>query len=71
MTTTKYFEGNIGDACICNVQECLHAASVPKEGTFRDILQFEIHPDSGGFKDKKKLFENVPKDRLVSKAGII
>ena len=40
----NYFEGNFGDVAILNVQHCLHAANIPKEGTYRDILQFEIYP---------------------------
>lgn len=40
----NYFEGNFGDVAMLNVQHCLHAANIPKEGTYRDILQFEIYP---------------------------
>src|SRR5205814_176265 len=35
----QYFEGNTGDALLCNTQHCLHAASVPRAGAFRDMLQ--------------------------------
>lgn len=60
-----YFEGSIGDACICNTQECLHAASIPKKGTLRDILQFEIYPAEGNVDSKEEIFKRVPADSEV------
>jgi len=61
----KYFEGGIGDVCICNTQECLHAASIPKKGTLRDILQFEVYPVEGNVVNKEAIFEMVPVDTEV------
>ena len=55
--TIKYFEGNIGDAALCNTQECLHAASIPeKEGSFRDMIQFVIHPSKQPIISKEDMF---------------
>jgi hypothetical protein len=54
--TIKYFEGNIGDAALCNTQECLHAASIPKEGSFRDTIQFVIHPSKKPIISKEDMF---------------
>ena len=61
-----YFEGSIGDVCICNTQECLHAASIPKKGTLRDILQFEVYPAEGNFDNKEEIFKQVPADTEVT-----
>lgn len=63
--TIRYFEGNAGDVCICNTQECLHAASVPKKGTYRDILQFEVYPAAGPYRHGDELFAAVPPDKEV------
>jgi len=60
-----YFEGGLGDACICNTQECLHAASIPKKDTLRDVLQFEIYPAEGNVEDKETIFKQVPEDTEV------
>jgi hypothetical protein len=38
----NYFEGNIGDIYIVNAQSCLHAASIPIDANYRDMIQFEI-----------------------------
>lgn len=54
--TIKYFEGNIGDAALCNTQECLHAASIPEEGSFRDTIQFVIHPAKKPIISKEDMF---------------
>tara|TARA_Y100001970_G_scaffold224225_1_gene276280 strand:- start:2544 stop:3452 length:909 start_codon:yes stop_codon:yes gene_type:complete len=62
--TLKYFEGNAGDCVILNTQECLHAASIPKKNSYRDILQFEIYPDFGKLKSKEELF-NIPEDKEI------
>lgn len=63
----KYFEGNLGDVCICNTQECLHAASIPEKGSFRDILQFEIYPTTGQLLSNKEIFSAVPEDTMIGK----
>ena len=39
-----YFEGGLGATCLLNPQLCLHAASVPREGAHRDIVQFNLAP---------------------------
>jgi hypothetical protein len=73
--TLQYFEGNIGDTCVCNTQECLHAASIPKAGTFRDMLQFEVYPAPGSYREGAELFSDVPPDRevlaLANRQGIV
>lgn len=63
--TLQYFEGAIGDTCVCNTQECLHAASIPKAGTFRDMLQFEVYPAAGSYRDGDAVFSDMPPDREV------
>ena len=40
----NYLKGNLGDIWIFNATKCLHAASIPKPGSIRDIIQFEIYP---------------------------
>ena len=60
--TLHFFEGDRGDCAIVNTQECLHGASIPKLGSHRDILQFEVYPDNGKLKDKISLFENISPD---------
>jgi hypothetical protein len=57
---TVYFEGGLGDACICNVQTCLHKAGVPKPGTSRDIIQFHIVPSDKPLSDNWA--EELPHD---------
>ena len=54
--TIEYFEGNMGDAALCNTQECLHAASIPEEGSFRDMIQFVIHPSKQPIISKEDMF---------------
>jgi len=55
--TIKYFEGNMGDAALCNTQECLHAASIPeKKDSFRDMVQFVIHPSKQPAISKEDMF---------------
>lgn len=44
INTLNFFEGNTGDAAICNTQECLHASSVPGPGSYRDMIQLYIEP---------------------------
>jgi hypothetical protein len=63
----QFFEGDMGDACICNTQECLHAASIPKAGSFRDILQFEIMPAATPAPSRRALLANVPPDEEILK----
>ncbi|MCL9683564.1 hypothetical protein [Legionella maioricensis] len=64
-STLSFFEGNLGDVCICNTQECLHAASVPKLGTYRDMLQFEIYPTAGPIQAADVLLAKVPADKAL------
>ena len=40
----NYFEGNKGDAFICNTPRVLHAATIPEEGKVRDVFQVELYP---------------------------
>ena len=40
----RYFEGDVGSACLLNPQLCLHRAGVPAPGSYRDIVQFTIAP---------------------------
>lgn len=63
--TLNYFEGNIGDSCIVNTQECLHAASIPKLGSHRDMLEFVIYPITGPLSHGQELFEKAPDDYQV------
>lgn len=39
-----YFEGGPGSSCLLNPQRCLHRAGVPREGSFRDMVQFTLSP---------------------------
>lgn len=41
-----YFEGDRGASCLLNPQMCLHRAGVPREGSFRDMVQFTLSPSS-------------------------
>ena len=65
--TLHFFEGDRGDCAIVNTQQCLHAASIPKRGSHRDILQFEIYPDKGEIKNIEKLFSTIPPDEEIIK----
>jgi hypothetical protein len=40
----RYFEGDAGSACLLNPQLCLHRATVPREGSHRDMVQFTLAP---------------------------
>ena len=40
-----YCAGNKGDTYIINTQLFLHAASIPAENKYRDVLYFEIYQD--------------------------
>ena len=62
----KYFEGNAGDCAIINTQQCLHAASIPKLGSYRDILQFEIYPNQGSLRSNDFIFSQVPEDHEIN-----
>ena len=57
-----YFEGDIGTICICNKQQCLHAASIPKAATTRDILQFEFYPSADDSNIAGAIWNNIPPD---------
>ena len=39
-----YTEGPVGSGIFANTQLCLHAASIPKEGTYRDIVEISFEP---------------------------
>lgn len=39
-----YFEGDSGASCLLNPQMCLHRAGVPKDGSYRDMVQFTLAP---------------------------
>lgn len=66
--TLRYFEGDAGDVAIVNTQQCLHAASVPKDpSSFRDILQFEIYPDAGQYREGPELLTNLSADTEILK----
>ena len=65
--TLHFFEGDAGDCAIVNTQECLHAASIPKQGSHRDILQFEVYPDEGKVKDTVALFSTMSPDEEILK----
>jgi hypothetical protein len=65
--TVRYFEGNIGDACLVNTQQCLHAAGIPQDGSVRDILQFEIEPSPGSEVDIVRIFASVPRDEEIER----
>jgi hypothetical protein len=62
--TLRFFEGNIGDACLINTQVCLHAASIPKPGSYRDVVQFEIKP-SAKLVLKEDIYANMMEDSQV------
>ena len=57
----KYCEGDAGDIFIVNTQQCLHAASIPREGVYRDMVVFEIYPTKKNFGE---LFD-LDKDHTV------
>ena len=63
--TLRYFEGNIGDSCLVNTQECLHAAGIPRLGSYRDVVQFEITP---AYKEvgKDEIYDDMPEDPQVN-----
>ena len=52
----NYLEGDLGDIWIFNATKCLHAASIPKPGSTRDIIQFEIYPYKLNSKFKRNDF---------------
>lgn len=39
-----YAEGAVGSAIFCNTQLCLHAAGIPRAGSYRDIVEFTFEP---------------------------
>lgn len=61
----KVLEGDAGASMLCNVQECLHAAGVPRAGSHRDIVQLCIEPTNEPYRDRGELFDRVPADRDV------
>jgi hypothetical protein len=69
-TTLKYFEGNAGYVAIVNTQECLHAANIPRIGTYRDIIQFEVYPDFGDIKKTDDLFKIDEDDNIKNLKSI-
>lgn len=64
----QYFNGNLGDAYFVNTQVCLHCASEPEKGCFRDIIQFYIVPSNelqtntslAQFKSRKRRIHTNP-----------
>lgn len=38
-----YCNGNLGETYIVNTSKCLHSASIPGKGKYRDLIQFEIY----------------------------
>ena len=52
----NYLDGNLGDIWIFNATKCLHAASIPKPNSIRDVIQFEIYPYKLNSKFKKNDF---------------
>jgi hypothetical protein len=64
-STLRFFEGEAGDVCVCNTQECLHGAGIPKAGTFRDVVQFEIVPYAGEMHDRLDAFRDMPRDQEI------
>ena len=36
----EFFEGSTGDIYILSTSQCLHGATIPKKGSYRDILIF-------------------------------
>ena len=66
----NYFVGNAGDCMIVNTQECIHAASIPKANSYRDMLQFIINPAKGKLKSKKDIFNNINSDNEKEKSFI-
>jgi hypothetical protein len=53
-----FFEGDAGQACFMNPQLCLHRAGVPREGSYRDVLQFSFSPSD------RPISENWPSELL-------
>ena len=35
-------DGKLGDTYVVNTTKCLHSASIPQRGKYRDLIQFEI-----------------------------
>ena len=64
-STLRFFEGNIGDACLMNTQECIHGSSIPRPGTFRDIVAFEIVPTNDPVK-LEDVFSGMREDDLIN-----
>lgn len=54
----QYLQGDLGHTAVVNTQLCLHAASVPSQGTYRDMLQFEIYPIYGSQVPLSELFSS-------------
>lgn len=67
--TLRFFEGDIGDACLINTQECLHASSIPKAGSFRDVVQFEITPSIRPV-PLEEIFSDMPEDAQVNPSAM-
>ena len=39
----RIIKSNKGDVFIFNATKCLHSASIPESGKFRDVIQFELY----------------------------
>lgn len=62
-SNVNYFEGKVGDMCICNTPACVYADSNPEKGSHCDIIQFEIVPSRYEADFYDKLLRNLPNDR--------
>ena len=38
--------GPVGSAVLCSTEACLHRASIPRAGTYRDIIEFKLEPSA-------------------------
>ncbi|HEV2145975.1 MAG TPA: hypothetical protein VGR37_01015 [Longimicrobiaceae bacterium] len=61
----RILEGDAGASMLCNVQECLHAAGVPRPGSHRDIVQLLIAPTNEPYAERGELFDRIPEDREI------
>jgi hypothetical protein len=61
----RYLEGGLGDACLINAQECLHASSIPQAGTYRDIVAFNMVPCRRSVK-MGDIFEGMSEDSQIT-----
>jgi len=55
----NFLGGNLGDIWIFNATQCLHAASIPKPGSIRDVIQFEVYPHNAKLQLQKDEFSHA------------